>query len=209
MNILITCFSQSGNTRRVAQAILEVLATEATLIPMEQVGSLDSYDLVFIGFPVHQFGVPAPVRKFLLDHAAGKRLALFVTHAVDGESSDPFQRALLVKELKKCTAACSQAILLGLFHCRGALSDEVVKELTASGNQMLQAFAAMQPSTAGHPDPNELDQAREFAREIIRKVSEEGDQFFSQQTAGHSTLPSVSRLLPFRSGHSSNSGCPA
>jgi flavodoxin len=164
---LVTYWTQTGNTKKVAETIFDAIPGEKIMKPMDEVDTLDGFDLTFIGFPVIQFGPPAAVKKFIGEHAAGKKIALFITHAMLSESEDPQKKAMLARELDKCRAACSNSELIGLFHCRGELSEKITNELMATNIPMLMEFAAMRPLTIGHPDTKELAQARNFAASVI------------------------------------------
>ena len=50
--ILVTYISWTGNTKKVADAIFEVLGGDKTIKTMDEAQILDEYDLIFIGFPV-------------------------------------------------------------------------------------------------------------------------------------------------------------
>jgi len=167
MNILVTYWSQTGNTRKIAEAIYKSISCTKELKTFEEVESCEGFDLIFIGFPVMQFGPPQAARKFIASRAAGKSIALFITHAMFSESKDPAQQAMLAKELDKCTSICSKANLRGLFHCQGELSEKITSELLATGIPILSEFAAMRPGTIGHPDRYEVEEARNFARMMI------------------------------------------
>jgi flavodoxin len=167
MKYLVTYWSQTGNTKKVARAIYDALPGEKTLKPFDEVENLDGFDLTFIGFPIMQFGPPPIAKKFLATHAAGKKIALFITHATLIGSENAQQQILLEKELEKCRSACSGSELLGLYHCQGELSEKMAGELIATNIPMLMEFAAMRPLTIGHPDEMELAQAQAFARTCI------------------------------------------
>ncbi|MCK9423599.1 MAG: flavodoxin family protein [Bacteroidales bacterium] len=167
MRILVTYWSKSGNTRKVAEAIFKSLSCEKVIKPFDQVDSFEGFDLIFIGFPVMQFGPPAPVRKFITTFTPGKKIALFVTHALITGSEDPHYRNLLRKELDQCRSLCAGADLMGMFHCQGELSKPIADTLLTSNNPLLMEFAAMRPLTIGHPDVHELEEARDFAQTII------------------------------------------
>ena len=81
MTVLVTYMTLTGNTKKVAEAIYGEIEGEKEIKPMEQVDSLDNYELAFIGFPTHQSSVPAKAREFIANKAAGKKVALFATHA--------------------------------------------------------------------------------------------------------------------------------
>jgi flavodoxin len=164
---LVTYWTQTGNTKKVAEAIFDVIPGEKIMKPIDEVETLDGVDLAFIGFPVMQFGPPPAVKKFIGEHAAGKKIALFITHAMLSESEDPQRKAMLERELDKCSAACSKSQLTGLFHCQGELAEKTAAELMATNFPLLMEFAAMRPFTIGHPDPEELEQAGKFAMSVI------------------------------------------
>jgi flavodoxin len=52
MKTLVTYFSQTGKTRLVAEAIYGAVSGDKEIKEFDQVGSLDGYDLAFIGFPI-------------------------------------------------------------------------------------------------------------------------------------------------------------
>jgi flavodoxin len=164
---LVVYFSLTGNSRKVADAVFQALPGDKTIQPLDETVNLDGIDLTFICFPVMQFGPPAIVRKFMAEQAAGKRVALFITHAMFSESFDLQHNAMLKKELEKCRSACSHSQLAGLFHCQGELSEKVARELMATKIPMLMDFAGMRPLTLGHPDLADLEKAKTFAISLI------------------------------------------
>ena len=111
MRYLVTYWSQTGNTRKVAEAIFEVLPAEKSLKPFDEVETLDGYDFIFTGFPILQFGPPPAAKIFLSTHAAGKNIAMFVTHAIPG--ANPQQQVMLGKELGRCRSAFAKSEILG------------------------------------------------------------------------------------------------
>jgi len=177
MNTLVTYWSQTGNTRKIAEAIYETLSCEKEIKPFDEVVSLEGFELTFIGFPVMKFGPPGQAKKFIDTLAKGRTIALFVTHATLSESRDPSQQDMLEKELNRCRAACAQSDLVGMFHCQGELSEKIANELHASGILMLMEFAAWRPNTIGHPDHQEIEQAQDFALKMttLRRATQPGN----------------------------------
>ncbi len=161
MRVLITFFSQTGKTRMVAEAIREELGEIAELKELSDTEGLEGYDLAFIGFPIMAFGPAQPAREFLERHAAGRKVALFVTHAA------PDDEPALQDWLENCRAAASGAQLAGFFHCQGELSQAVADALLASDNPDLRGFGERRSETLGQPDEDALRRARSFAREVI------------------------------------------
>jgi flavodoxin len=170
MKFLVTYWSKTGNTQKVAEAIFNALPSEKSLKPLDEVENLDEFDLTFLGFPVMQFGVPAAAKQFIADKTPGKQIALFVTHAMLSEGDDTVQQAMLAKELDKCCSAFSQSTLMGFFHCQGELSEAMANELLSGNIPMLVQFAAMRPLTIGHPNRSELDEAGKFALKMVSQL---------------------------------------
>ncbi len=166
MKYLVTYWSQTGNTKKVAEAIFEAIAGDKSIRPFDEVQTLDGFDMTFIGFPVMQFGPPPEARKFIADLAEGNKIALFITHAMLSRSENPQQKIMLERELGKCRSICSKSEVTGLYHCQGELSERMAGELIASNIPMLMEFAALRPLTLGHPDPHDLEMAKQFARDV-------------------------------------------
>jgi hypothetical protein len=59
---------------------------------------------------------------------------------------------------------------LGLFDCRGELSEQIADVLVKSYNPMMQQFGTRRPETIGYPDEECLELARQFARETMAKL---------------------------------------
>jgi flavodoxin I len=81
MHILVAYYSETGNTRMVAEAIFAgIRHTKKNLLPIEQAEELGNYDLIFCGFPVQHHSIPTKMTHFLQSIPQGKKLALFATH---------------------------------------------------------------------------------------------------------------------------------
>ena len=164
MTILVTYMTVTGNTKKVAEAIYGALEGKKEIKPMDRVSSLEGYDLVFIGFPVMRFGPPDDAKNFIEIFAKGKKVALFVTHAM-WSSMEPLKGILM-----KCKEPANCAEFVGLFECQGELSETLAKSLLNNSNPEMQKFGQMRPMTMGHPDAADLEKAKSFAKEIQGKI---------------------------------------
>jgi flavodoxin len=164
MTILVTYMTVSGNTKKVAEAIYGAIKGKKEIKPMNKVDSLEGYDLVFVGFPVMRFGPPDDVKSFMDRNAKGKKVALFVTHAM-WSSMEPLKGILM-----KCKEPANCAEMIGFFDCQGELAEAVAKSLLNNSNPEMQKFGQMRPMTMGHPDATDLEKAKAFAREIEGKL---------------------------------------
>jgi flavodoxin len=164
MKTLVTYFSQTGKTKLVAETIYRAVFGDKEIKEFDQVDSLDGYDLAFIGFPIIAFGPAKQGKDFLEKYAAGKKVALFITHA------SPEKQEGLDQWLDKCREAAAGADLVGMFDCMGELSEQVADFLVKSTDPMMRSFGERRGETLGQPDETRLQRAREFATEIMGKV---------------------------------------
>lgn len=156
---LVTYFSRTGNTKKIAEAIFAAVPGEKALVPIKEVPDLAPYRLVFIGFPVQSHGVPLPVEEFLKRVPAGKKIAFFSTHgSVTGSS-------LAREAVEHAAILAAGAKLMGTFACRGKVSLEALEVLSRSPEH--EAWADMAASAATHPDEHDLAEAAAFARWIL------------------------------------------
>ncbi len=164
MNTLVAYMSQSGNTKKVANAIYETIEENKEIKELKEVESLDGYDLAFIGFPIHAFGPAQQGKDFLVNHGAGKKLAVFITHAADEEQE------LTATWVNACLEAAAEADVLGTFHCQGELAEAIAEMLKKSDDPQMQEFGNQRDSTIGQPDASRIEKAKAFAKEIMQKV---------------------------------------
>jgi len=155
---LVTYFSRTGNTRKVAEAIFEALDGDKTIKPIDEAGDLDTFGLIFVGFPVQSHGVPYPVEVFLKSIAPQKKIALFSTHG-----SFPGHR-LAREAIEHAVILAAKAKVLGTFAVRGKLSLQALDVLSKSPEH--QEWTEMAASANGHPSDVDLAAAKAFARSM-------------------------------------------
>ena len=164
MSVLVAYFSQTGNTKKVAEAIYGEIAGSKEIKDLAAVENLEAHELSFIGFPIQAFGAAKPAKEFLAAHGAGKKVALFITHA-SPEDAEPLEEWLAA-----CREAAADADLVGVFNCQGELAESIADLLANSDDPQIRAFSEGQPETVGQPDETRLEKARVFAREIMEKA---------------------------------------
>jgi flavodoxin len=162
MKILVTYYTKTGNTEKVAEAIHQTLENHAKeLKPMKEIKDVEGYDLIFCGFPIHSHSVPVPAQNFLKKIPASAKVALFSTHGALTEGQMPKQAIHNAIGLVK-------GEVLGSFTSRGEVETEVIDELMNKPEH--RAWAMEAQSAQSHPDSADLDDARFFAKDIIRKA---------------------------------------
>ena len=155
---LVAYISWTGNTKKVAGAIFEALEGNTTIKSLDEVQNPDEYELIFIGFPVHSHSVPFKTEEFIKKISAGKKVALFSTHGSLTGSR------LSREALEHASILASNSKILGTFTCRGRVSLQALEVLSKSPEH--KAWAEMAASAQTHPDENDLEDARDFAKWI-------------------------------------------
>lgn len=163
--ILVTYLSQTGNTKKIAEAIFEGLEGDKTIKPMDEVQEIEGYSLIFIGFPVHSHSVPYKIESFLQKIPQGGKIALFSTHG-----SLPGGH-LATEALEHAAVIASKAKVLGTFSCRGKVSMAALEILSKSPEHKV--WAEMAPSSQTHPDEGDLEDAKSFAKWVMTLSSQD------------------------------------
>lgn len=161
MKTLVAYMTRTGNTRKVAEAILEGIAAEKEIKPIDEVSTLEGYDVAFLGFPIHQMGPDKKTVKLLEKLCVeGRDVALFITHASPEDGPD------LPPWLEMFKRAAGKANIVGFFHCQGELAKPVKRMMSIMPSAKFRRWAKMDNSQ-GQPDQSRLDQAQAFARDTM------------------------------------------
>ena len=163
MKALVAYMTKTGNTRKVAEAILEGIDAEKEIKPVDEVSTLEGYDVAFLGFPIHQMGPDKKTVKLLKKHCAGgRKVALFITHASPEDGPD------LPPMLDKFMQAAGGAEIVDMFHCQGELAKGIKRFMSIWPNAQFRKWAR-EDNSQGQPDASRIERARSFAREVMKK----------------------------------------
>ena len=163
MKTLVTYYTQTGNTKMVAEVIYEEIPGEKEIKAISELEDLEGYDLIFYGFPIQAMNPAKDAGEFLRARGAGKKIALFMTHGApeDAERVGPWldnARDLVSKV---------GARLVGAFNCQGEASKEIVEFLLNSEDPEYRRYGQEASEATGLPDEARLERARGFAKEVI------------------------------------------
>ncbi len=143
MNIKIVYHSQTGNTKKLAQAISEEVG-----VPAEEITSnpkISGVDLLFVGGCIHAFNLEHTCKSFLKSlegPSQVKNVAMFATSA-SGRGIHKFASKILPKK--------GIALLPDECHCRGG-------ENKKTGQK--------------NPDEKDIAAAKEFAKKTLAALSD-------------------------------------
>ena len=165
MKVLVAYMSKTGNTKKVAEAIYEEISGEKVIKKINEVDSIEGFDLTFLGFPIHALGPDKKTISFLQKHCTnGRKVALFVTHCAPEEAEE------LPSWLDKFKQAASGANIIDMFNCQGELSRTVKRFMSIYPKAEVRSWAK-RDNSKGQPDNTRLEKARAFSRSVMEKVS--------------------------------------
>jgi hypothetical protein len=162
MKALVTYYSQTGNTEKVARAIYEAIHVEKELLPVQDVKGTEGYDIIFVGFPVQGHSVPAKLLPFFKNLPAGQNIALFCTHGALRGGHLPKQA------LEHAIGLATRAKILDTFGVRGKVDAKIVEVLMKQAEH--RAWAEEAQGAHEHPSEMELADGKEFARGVLAKI---------------------------------------
>jgi len=151
MKTLIVYYSETGNTEKIANAIAELFKIKP--VKIEKAAIKTTYDLIFVGTPVHAMQPNNKVKEFL-DKLPSNKIkfgAGFCTMHFAGAKST--LKTISKKMQKKGIK------YIGGFSCKG--------QSRLFGNLGPRIFIK------GRPNKNDIKKAKEFAEKIKRKIENE------------------------------------
>lgn len=153
MRVSIICFSQTGNTRKVGEAMADAFEAEGhdiCYIPLKraQSGDFSTADIIGVGAPCFESQAPAPVRALLkkVPDLTGKRAFVFATSG-GGPGRVLYDLARPLMD--------AGADVAGGFLCRGTCYYPV---------------PCLVNRFPGRPDKHDLEDAGRFARAVLAHV---------------------------------------
>ena len=162
MKVLVTYYSLTGNTEKLARSIYEAIHVEKELRPIQELKSVEGYDVIFVGFPVHAHSVPAKALPFFKNLPEGQNIALFCTHGSLRGGRLPKQA------LEHAIGISTRAKILGTFGVRGKVDVTLIEALIKQAEHRTWAEEAQ--GACGHPNESDLADGKTFAREILAKI---------------------------------------
>ena len=170
MKVLVTYFSQSGNTEKIAKAIYEEAsqANEAVVKKLEDITpeEVAGYDFIFIGSPLHSGSLAAPVKECLglIKASSGQKMAGFITHFAPAYPEQDMEGfAAPIK------AACKEKGIeyKGCFDCQGALAESMHAAVQKKLNLNDEQWAGVVKQMTGRPDEKDVANAKACAKEVL------------------------------------------
>jgi flavodoxin len=177
MTSLVVYSSETGNTKRVAEAIAAALPRPVEIFPVQEAPEPDGCDFIAIGFWVDRGGPDAKAEAYM-KRIRGKRVGLFGTLGAypDSEHAEASMNAA------KAMVEGNEVICT--FMCQGKIDPNLVRHMEEMTRENPDFVHAMTPERAArieeakkHPDDQDLLNAqRIFGEAAASLIAEQTNQ---------------------------------
>ena len=180
MKILVTYYSETGNTAKIAGAIHEAVSSRGHKAHLKALGDvtaddLRAYDLVFLGSACHDADLARPVKQILeqIPNSPAFKMAGFVTHASYTPEGGDREGQIHETWAARCVLSFGQACqekgieFLGYYGCMGAPSPPIEQFIHNTIVTDEEEWKRYLEEVRGHPDDDDLRRAAEFAAQVL------------------------------------------
>jgi len=158
MKILVVYSSQTGNTKKLAEAAYEVLPEPKEIYNVKDNPSPDNYDVIIVGFWFKK-GKPDPASSEYLAKIKNKKVFLIGTH---GAAPDSEHAKKGMEEAKKMLQDCE---ILGTFNCQGEVAPQIMQK--AASKPTPPEWYKDAPLAKGHPDENDISNLVQKIKQVF------------------------------------------
>ena len=151
MKSLIVYSSQTGNTRKLAQAVFDALTGEKDIFPIGEAPDPSGYDFFAVGFWL-KGGKPVPESMEYLSKIKGKSLFLFATHGASAGSMHVHKAMDYAKD------SVEDAKFVGTFSCQGEMSPDVIEKIQSRTDPP--EWFSDAPKAKGHPNETDIEELK-------------------------------------------------
>ena len=153
MKSIIVYSSQTGNTRKLAETIKDVLADSSQIYHIEDAPDPSEFDEIYLGFWL-MAGKPDPKAQAYLQKVKTQKLFLFATHGAASQSAHAKNAIEAAKKL------APEADIIGTFNCPGEVNPSVLEKVRSKPEPPVWLDDA--PDAEGHPDEADLNALRKM-----------------------------------------------
>lgn len=172
MRCAVIYSSRTGNTKMVAEAVLEALPEGTAIYPVASAPDPESFDFLALGFWADK-GKPDAAMQTYMDRVAGKNRAIGLFGTL-GAYPDSDHGKEILRAARESVAGNR---ILGEFLCMGKIDPNVLQMMEAMRARGKDQAHPMTPERAArikeaekHPDAADLENARIVFRDSIAKA---------------------------------------
>ena len=148
MKSLVVYSSQTGNTRKLAEAVFGALTGDKALYPVEEAPDPSGYGFIAVGF-WFMGGKPDPKSSEYLGRVGKQPLFLFATHGAGAGSDHAIHGMALAKSL------APESDIRGTYNCQGEVNPNILEK--ASKKPEPPVWLSDAPDADGHPNDADIE----------------------------------------------------
>ena len=157
MKALVVYSSQTGNTKKIAEAVFETLDKEKEIFPIDQAPDPSEYDFIALGFWLIAGKPDSKTLEYLPKINQGQSVFLFVTHGARPGSDH-------VKNAVNHAKSLAKANFVGTFTCQGELSAKIKEKIKSKPAPP--PWIADAPPADGHPNEADIAELKKVYSEL-------------------------------------------
>ena len=162
MKILIVYSSITGNTRKVAETIFDILPESKELFSVEDAPSPDLYDFIAVGFWVNR-GMADEKAQEYMKRIKGKKVGVFATLGAYPNSSHAREVLNWAREILDGNN------VLGEFICQGKIDPDILDKMPKDGVHAMTLERKTRIEEAKkHPNETDCRYAQNAFREMLK-----------------------------------------
>lgn len=173
MKILLTYSSKTGNTRKVAEGIYEILPEGSLITPIEENINPNEFDLILVGFWVDKGMADEKAKKYM-EKIEGKKVGVFGTLGAYPDSDHAKKTLKRVRELLEVKNE-----VIAEFLCQGKVDPKLIekfKELPAGHpHGMTEERRKRHEEASKHPNEQDIKEAQKIFGDLIKSL-DKGDK---------------------------------
>ena len=167
MKYAVIYYSETGNTKKLAESLYSSLESlDKVLVDLYDAIQIPKADIYFVGIPVYRQNCRIKVIE-CLEQIENVNIALFVTCGLNPTEKykKKIEDALSVWINESCN-------YLGMHMCQCKTLDSQKEKFYNSNPKYIEQLQDMFQKTEDHPNDIDMNQIKDFAKQIVSKLSE-------------------------------------
>lgn len=173
MKILLAYSSRTGNTKKVAEGVYEVLPDESLMVPIDEGIDPNKFDLIIVGFWVDKGMADEKAKKYM-EQIKGKKVAVIGTLGAYPDSNHAKKTMIRVRELLE-----RENEVVAEFLCQGKVDPKLIerfKDLPPDHpHGMTEERRKRHEEASKHPNEDDIREAQEIFKNLIKSL-EKGEE---------------------------------
>jgi flavodoxin len=178
MRGLVVYSSRTGNTKRIAEAIMSELPEKTLITPVEAAPDPEPFDWVFLGYWVDRGSADGKSAAYI-KKLSGKGVALFGTLGAYPDSEHARDAQEAVRALLE-----PRNWVVGSFICQGRIDPELTRRFQSLPKEHPHGWtperAQRHRDAASHPDEADCNRARQEARLFFERLVQADNGGFAE-----------------------------